>query len=370
MSIQTDSLKSSYNIHYANGERALKDGNKAYACEEFLSAAMAKKELANLSNGSEKDEHQKTAEMLLKMVEKLNYEIHAPKVIHKPEDDAQLPMPEKSTITFADVAGLDEVKRQVRLKVLAPLQKPETAKKYKIEPGVMILLYGPPGTGKTLVAHAIAGEVGAEFFYISCKDLISKYLGDSSQSLANYFKAARKYKKALLFFDDFELIAKQRSESSDGAESEIGRVVSTFLAETDGKKNNKGDNVLILLAATNIPWMLDTALLRGGRFSKHIYVGLPDREAREFLVNHALKDMPMTEDVDLNELAQSLDGYGGADITAICEEIRTMAYEREIATGESQKITKEDCEKGIASIHNMITPEMLARFEEFRLTGK
>lgn len=268
-------------------------------------------------------------------------------------------------ITFADVAGLEDVKEQITFKVLSPMQKPELAEKYHIRAGGKILLYGPPGTGKTFIARAIAGEVDAEFFAVNCQDLISKYMGDSSKQLDSLFAEAEKHEKAIIFFDEFDSVASKRGDGTGGVDAEMARFVATFLTKVDGFKPT-ANKMLLLIAATNRPWALDSAMLRGGRFDTQIYVGVPDQAAREFLVNRALGGIAKEADVDLSKLAWALEGYGGGDVTAICEKIKLEPYKREVLTGEAQRITREDCNKVLSSSRNVITPEELEKFKAYR----
>ena len=268
-------------------------------------------------------------------------------------------------ITFADVAGLDDVKDQIRFKVLSPLERPELAEKYKVKAGGKILLYGPLGTGKTFIARAIAGEVDAEFFAVNCQDLISKYMGDSSKQLESLFAEAEKHDKAIIFFDEFDSVASKRGDGTSGVDAEMARFVATFLTKVDGFKPS-ANKMLLLIAATNRPWALDSAMLRGGRFDTQIYVGVPDQAAREFLVHKVLDGIDREDDVDLSKLAWALEGYGGGDVTAICERIKLEPYKREVSTGEPQKITREDCNKILSTSRNVITKEESDKFVAYR----
>lgn len=283
-------------------------------------------------------------------------------------DDEKVQFAPESTnggITFADVAGLEDVKEQIIFNVLEPMRNPELAELYGIKPGGKILLYGPPGTGKTLVARAIAGEVDAAFYSVSCQDLISKWLGESSERINNLFEEAQKNERAIIFFDEFDSVASKRESGADSAGSEISRFVATFLTKVDGFKpiDNK---MLLLIAATNRPWALDSAMTRGGRFDTQIYVGVPDQAAREFLVEKALGKLPLAPDVDLKEIAQRLEGYGGGDITAICDKIKLEAYKKSVRTGKKQSITVEDCEAVMATVKNNITKAELEKFEAYK----
>lgn len=281
----------------------------------------------------------------------------------------------KKKVCFKDVAGLDEVKDQIIYKVIKPMQDREVAKKFNVKPGGKILLYGPPGTGKTFIARAIAGEVDAEFFLVNCQDLISKYMGESSQQLVSVFDEAKKHKRAIIFFDEFDSVASKRGDGSGGADGEIARFVATFLTLVDGFEQDEEDKMLLLIGATNRPWALDSAMLRGGRFDTQIYVGIPDKEAREFMVKRTIGDAPVSKDVDLMKLARDLEGYGGGDIVAICEKICFESYKRICKMKEikgntdleiDEYITNDDIKEVLSKVKNNTSPEEIAKFIEYR----
>lgn len=269
-------------------------------------------------------------------------------------------------ITFDDVAGLDDVKDQIIFHVLEPMRNPELAEAYGIKPGGKILLYGPPGTGKTFIARAIAGEVSAAFYAINCQDLISKYMGDSSKQLDKLFDEAQKNERAIIFFDEFDSVASKRGDGTSGVDAEMARFVATFLTKVDGFKKSETCKMLLLIAATNRPWALDSAMVRGGRFDTQIYVGVPDQVAREFMVNKAMKNLPLDSDVDLSELAEELQGFGGGDIVAACDKIRLETYKRSVRLGEKQNVTRDDCEAIISNMHNHLSEEEMAKFVAYR----
>lgn len=363
-------LVEAYKSFSAQGREKLAAGNYSEAREAFLKAA----ELANkISVGSAsyevRMEYHNAAVKLLEFAK--NGCRPAPeRVPAAPQKDEEKPAEIKPSagggITFADVAGLEDVKDQIRYKVIEPLKNPELAAMYKIEPGAKILLYGPPGTGKTFIARAIAGEVDAQFYAVNCQDLISKYMGDSSKKLDGLFETAQKNERAIIFFDEFDSVASKRGDGADGVDAEMARFVATFLTKVDGFKRSKINKMLLLIAATNRPWALDPAMLRGGRFDTHIYVGVPDQAAREFLVNKVLGGLPIEEDVSLKKLASALEVYGGGDITAICNKIKLNTYMRALKAGAPQKISREDCNRVLVASHNMITAEELAKFQKFK----
>ena len=360
-----------FNSFYQQGKDLYNSGDVLSAREIFLKAAALANEISvNATSYDVRMEYHKTAANILdfvktKCVKPLQKEVPA---CESSESEPIKPEP-KSNITFDNVIGLDDVKMQIRYKVIEPLKNPEFAARYNIEPGARILLYGPPGTGKTFIARAIAGEVDAEFYVVNCQDLISKWMGESSKRLDGIFETAQKNERAIIFFDEFDSVASKRSDGTDGADGEMARFVATFLTKVDGFKKSETNNMLLLIAATNRPWAIDSAMLRGGRFDTHIYISLPDKTVREGLVYRELHGMPLADDVDLCELAAMLEGYCGGDIKTICYEIRFMAYMRSAQVGAAQSITREDCDAVLQISHNMISSEDLARFEKFSATG-
>jgi SpoVK/Ycf46/Vps4 family AAA+-type ATPase len=268
-------------------------------------------------------------------------------------------------ITFADVAGLEDVKKDIMCKVLMPIKNPELASKYKIKAGGKILLYGPPGTGKTFIARAIAGEVDAKFYSINCQDLISKYMGDSSVKLDKLFETAQKNERAIIFFDEIDSIASKR-EGSTGVDGEMARFVATFLTKIDGFKKSKTNKMLLLLAATNRPWAIDDAMLRGGRFDTQIYVSPPDHDAILFMLKQEMSDLPIDSNVNLEVIAKRLEGFGGGDIVSICSKVKQKAYYRAIMNNCVEKIKLDDFAEVIKNQKNVITPESLEEFEEYK----
>ena len=359
---------------YQQGKELYAAGDVLAAREAFLKAAALANDISvGATSYDVRMEYHKTALKILDFVKtsctKAPQKAVASNTEQGETEKSAIKSEPKSAVKFDDVAGLQDVKDQIRFKVLEPFNNPELAKLYKIEPGAKILLYGPPGTGKTFIARAIAGEVDAEFYAVNCQDLISKYMGDSSKKLDELFEEAEKHERAIIFFDEFDAVASKRGDSADGVDQEMARFVATFLTKVDGFKKSETNKMLLLIAATNRPWTLDSAMLRGGRFDTHIYVGVPDQAAREFLVNKVLEDIPRDEDVEISALAEALDGYGGGDITAICDRIKLIAYMRALKSGHTENITIDDCNTVLSQSHNMISADDLQKFEQFRKTG-
>src|SRR5436190_8210743 len=222
---------------------------------------------------------------------------------------------EKPSLRFDDVAGLDDVKEDIRLKMIYPFQHPELAAKFDIRAGGGVLMYGPPGTGKTMLAKATAGEIDATFFRISPADVLSKWVGEAEQNIKKLFDAAAAEARSIIFIDEIEaLVPARRDERS----SVMQRVVPQILQGVEGFDKKAGRPIL-LMGATNVPWQLDPAMLRPGRFDEKVYIPLPDQPARRKLLEIHLSKRPLAEDVEIDPQSLTLEGYSGADIKYICD---------------------------------------------------
>jgi transitional endoplasmic reticulum ATPase len=223
-----------------------------------------------------------------------------------------VPYHEKSSITFADVGGMEDLKEEIRLKIIHPLTKPELYAAYGKKIGGGILMYGPPGCGKTYLARATAGEVKAIFISVSISDVLDMYTGQSERNLRDIFENARENRPSVLFFDEVDALGASR----DMRQSSSRQVINQFLAELDGID---GDNEgVLILAATNAPWHLDGAFRRPGRFDRIIFVPPPDEGAREAILSLLLKGKP-AGDVDLPALARKTKDFSGADLRALVD---------------------------------------------------
>ncbi|MCG3136507.1 MAG: ATP-dependent zinc metalloprotease FtsH [Phycisphaerae bacterium] len=273
---------------------------------------------------------------------------------------------EKPNIGFDDIAGLENVKNEIRLKMIYPLQHRELAAKYGINPGGGVLLYGPPGTGKTMMAKAIAFELQATFFLVSPADILSKWVGEAEQNLKKLFEAARAEPQAIIFMDEIEALTPRREGHGS---SVMQRVVPQILQELEGFGEQKGQP-LLFLGATNKPWLLDEAMRRPGRFDTMIYVPLPDAPARFKLLEINLADKPLAEDVNFGPLCDMLDGYSGADITHIAEVAARQAFLESIAGQQARTIIQQDIINVIQATPPSVKAGDLERFVRFQNSGQ
>lgn len=277
-------------------------------------------------------------------------------------DAADWVVREKPDIGFEDIAGLEDVKTEIRLKMIYPFTHRDLAHRYGITVGGGVLLYGPPGTGKTMMARAMAREIDATFFAVSAAQLLSKWVGEAEQNVRKLFDAAKSEPMSIIFFDEAEALVPARTgESSSGV---MQRVVPQILQELEGF-DRKAERAVLFVAATNQPWLLDEAMLRPGRLDTKVYIGLPDAPARFKLLEIHFGKRPIDEDVDLGELCDRLEGYSGADIKYIAEEAAQRPFLEAIGGREPRPIRQGDIITVIESTPPSVNPATLMRFEKF-----
>jgi transitional endoplasmic reticulum ATPase len=257
---------------------------------------------------------------------------------------------EVPNIHWNDVGGLDHVKQELREAVEWPLKHPEAFATLGVKPPQGILLYGPPGTGKTLLAKAVAKECEANFILVKGPELLSKWVGESEKAVRKIFKRARQTSPTVIFFDEIDALAPKRSPSSSSNVTE--RVVNQLLTEIDGLEDL---NNVVVIAATNRPDILDTALLRPGRFDRIILVTIPDLTARKAIFSVHAKDMPLASDVDIDYLAEKTEGYVGADIEAVCREAAIFELRQDIT---AKKVTKKAFDQALEKVKPSVTKEI------------
>jgi len=268
---------------------------------------------------------------------------------------------ETTGVTYEDIGGLHEELQRIREMIELPLKHPELFRHLGIDPPKGVILYGPPGTGKTLIAKAIANETGAHFISINGPEIMSKFYGESEARLREVFQEAEQNAPSIIFIDELDAIAPKRSEVTGEVER---RVVSQLLALMDGLK---GRGQVIVIGATNRIEAIDPALRRPGRFDREIRIGVPDRNGRKEILQIHTRRMPISEDVDLDEIADITHGFTGADLAALCREAAMNALrrflpridlEKEVIPAEileQLKVTRED----FANALRMIQPSAL-----------
>ncbi len=239
---------------------------------------------------------------------------------------------------FDDVVGLEKAKEAIKLRVIEPSLHREVFDKYDVQVGGGILLFGLPGTGKTMFAQAVANEINGHFINVKSSDVKSKWFGETENRIKEIFDEAQEFDVSVIFFDEFEAIGVSRDKQ--GSEITASSVVPELLNQLQGFK--KRENIVLVIAATNRPWDIDSALLRPGRLETLVYVDLPNIEARRLMFSKLLKKIKAESDI-IDYLASKTEGYNGSDIKEISDKLIRVVIEKEINGIPNYEITFEDC---------------------------
>lgn len=213
-----------------------------------------------------------------------------------------------------------------------------------------------------MFAEAAANEIDALFISIKCSDIKSKWYGESEKKVKDIFTKARKAAKAIIFFDEFEAIGGKRTDDADNANNDL---VPEILAEMQGVGTSSEDSTIVVIAATNKPWAIDSAFLRPGRFDEKIYIPLPDYEARKRLFELQLKKLPLSDDLDFDYLAKISNGFNGADIKEFCEKMKMSAINESLEKGEEQTIGMDDVRKVENTMRSSVSLEDVDKLTDF-----
>jgi AAA+ superfamily predicted ATPase len=277
-----------------------------------------------------------------------------------PEEEPDDRFLQRPDVTFADVGGMQDVKREIDLKIVKPLLHPELYAAYGKKAGGGLLLYGPPGCGKTFIARATAGQVRARFISVGLNDILDMWIGNSEKNLHEIFELARGNTPCVLFIDEIDALGASRSDMKQSS----GRgLINQFLQELDGIEHSN-DGVLVM-GATNAPWNLDSAFRRPGRFDRILFVPPPDREGREAILGLKLAGKP-TDALDLNKVARKTDHYSGADLDALIDIAIEEKLEAAFSDGVPQPLRTNDLLRA-AKRHRPSTQEWFATARNFAL---
>jgi AAA+ superfamily predicted ATPase len=248
-----------------------------------------------------------------------------------------------SDIKFDDVGGLDDLKSSIRMKIIKPFLTPGLFERFKKKSGGGLLLFGPPGCGKTFIARATAGECSAVFKPVHITDVLDPYFGQSAQNIKDIFSVARAQKPCILFFDEIDTIGFNRAKSSTDM---MRSIVDQLLSEIEGIDSNT--ERILIIGATNMPWDVDPALRRPGRFDRTIFVPPPDVAAREVIFRLKMQGRPC-ENIDYRLLARETELFSGADIENVIETATENVLEEILSTGDERKLKQEDLLKALKS---------------------
>jgi len=270
---------------------------------------------------------------------------------------------EVPNVKWESIGGLEDTKQELKEAVEWPLLQPQMFTRMGIRPPKGVLLYGAPGTGKTMLAKAVANESNANFILVKGPELLSMWLGESERGIRKVFEKARQVSPAIIFFDEIDSIAPRRGANNDSGNA-AERVVNQMLTEMDGLEEMHD---IVIIGATNRPDIVDTGLLRPGRFDRILLVQAPDLEARKKIFEVHTKGMPLAEGIDIAKLAEITDGYVGADIEGVCREAAMLALRND---NEAKQISMHDFEnvlKNIGPSASLETEKMYAELKnQFR----
>ncbi len=258
----------------------------------------------------------------------------------------------KPDVTYADIGGLEDQLREVREAVEQPLLEPEMFERVGIDPPSGVLLYGPPGTGKTMLAKAVANQTDATFIKMAGSELVRKFIGEGSRLVRDLFKLAREREPAIIFIDEIDAIASRRTESKTSGDAEVQRTMMQLLSEMDGF-DARGN--IRIIAATNRFDMLDSAILRPGRFDRLIEVPEPDYEGRMKILEIHTRGMTVGADVDFDALAEITEGYSGAELESLSTEAGMFAIR-----DDRTEVVMADFEAAIEKIEDDDTTDVIA----------
>ena len=251
---------------------------------------------------------------------------------------------DRPTITFRDIGGMESVKEEIRLKIIFPLTHPDLYAAYDKKIGGGILMYGPPGCGKTHLARATAGEIQANFINVGLNEILDMWLGNSEKNLNQVFERARRNTPCVLFFDEVDALAASRNDLRHSGNKQL---INQFLSELDGVRySNEG---VLILAATNTPWHIDTAFRRPGRFDRMLFIPPPDEAARTEILRIHCKGKPV-DDIDYSRIVRNAKGFSGADLLATVDVAVEKKLQAAMRTGVPQPLTTKDLMTAIGQV--------------------
>ncbi len=341
----------------ANNNVDLAKRNYYLAAKQLLLAS-------NLSTKELKASRKERAMRLIKYADNLENVINNKKHLSTPNknennnDEKLWQSVEIPNVTFDDVIGLEKAKEEVRIAMIYSINYPDKYKIYHKESGGGVLLYGPPGTGKTMLAKAIAHEVGAKFYLVRSSDIVSKWVGDSEKNIASLFNQVRQDDRAIIFIDEMDTLFASR-----GQDIHNDRRVNEFLQQIDGFVS-KNPNLLIL-GSTNKPWDVDSAAMRSGRFSTKIYIPLPNYDDRLKIIKKYTKDIPLDNDVNLNEIARLTNYFSGADLFNLCDRAKQRPLVESFKSNNIINIKQEDFLREINYLKNTININEIKQYESY-----
>jgi SpoVK/Ycf46/Vps4 family AAA+-type ATPase len=385
-------LKDAFDIYYEKGMDALKNKQYSISNRNILAASETLLKMAKSSKGVVKAQRIKRAEELCSLANQIERKVNEEystknnansdiQMINKGQSSSRTEnqnsesvkkdeeltnfIPVDGTgVMLSDVAGLEQAKDEISRLIIEPMKHPEIYSKFKKNKGGGILLYGVPGTGKTMIAQAIANEIDAKFYSIKCSDIASKWFGDSEQNVKNLFVEARKHPCSIIFFDEFEALGTKR----DSYSTVMKRLVPELLSQMQGFTRSNG--ILLLIAATNRPWDIDSAFLRPGRFNTQIYVPLPNSNARRTIIEKQLEGLPIESGFDKGKIIEHTEGFNGSDVVEFCDKMKDYAIKRSIDKGYVSEMTNDDILRTLDRVKSSVRMDDLRKMAKYEEISK
>ncbi|KAF8636220.1 hypothetical protein AX17_003706 [Amanita inopinata Kibby_2008] len=267
---------------------------------------------------------------------------------------------ESPPIRYIDIGGQFHVIQKLREAVEWPLLHPGTFKRLGVKPPKGVMLYGPPGCSKTVLARACACESGLNFLAVKGPELLNKFVGESERAVREIFRKARAASPSIIFFDEIDALATSRTSDGEGSTSSHEGVITSLLNEMDGVQELQG---VTIIAATNRPEAIDTALMRPGRFDRVLYVGPPDQAGREEILSIRMRSMTIDPQIDIAEIAKVSEGCSGAEITALCQEAAILTMQRDMS---APFVPQEAFMAAARAMQRQITPAIITKFERWK----
>lgn len=268
---------------------------------------------------------------------------------------------QKPSKSFKDVQGLDDIKKILLTNVIYPLKFKELSEEFGIHTNGGILFYGPPGNGKTLLAESLAGEAGINYLELNPAFLYNEFFGRFEKNIAEIFKLARETAPNILFFDEVETLIPRREKTDH---SVVKRGVTQLLIEI-GKLINDETSRTYLVAATNLPWDIDPAMLRPGRFDLKIYVSLPKNADREAILRHRTQSSAFSSDIDVKALSEATVNFSTSDLDFVLRQSAENVFYETIETGNRRQVTQEDIMRSISRIKPSSSDSVIERYNHF-----
>lgn len=353
-------LSDTFDLYMKKGKEAKEKGNFALAKRNFMLAGETMMKIAKISQGKLKEVRLNRAKRIVELSDRIGQEKERKKEEDVGDDEevkkwkeAEIP-----NIHFSDVAGLEDVKKAIKIRMINPFLYPDKYKLYNKKTGGGVLLFGPPGTGKTMIAKAIASEVKAKFYAVKGSDIVSKWVGESEKNINSLFEEANKQDRAIIFIDEMDSLLGQR-----GQDIHNDKRVNEFLQQIDGFAGRNPN--LLLLGATNRPWDIDSAATRSGRFSQKIYIPLPDAKARKFMIEKNMKNVPISKDFDIDKIVAATENYSGADLEELCDRAKDEPLLKAIEQDCIVEVTNKDFDNILKIFPPSVTESELKKFEEY-----